>query len=84
VSSPYELYNFRANRETRVCVAVWRACRWCHVAVRTLRRADMSAPVTTCGHHLPVESLEGPLSELLTCRTGRDATHRGGRAPGRI
>src|SRR5215472_3360898 len=72
-ASPYELYNFRANRATRVCIAVWRACRWCPVAVRTLRRTDMSAPVTTCRHHLPVGFLWSPLSQRATRRAGRAA-----------
>src|SRR2546426_187595 len=31
-----------------------RDCGWCHGALRTLRRVDMSAPVTICRHHLPV------------------------------
>ena len=54
------------------------------MAVRPRRRADLSAPVTTCGHHLPVGSLEEPLTELLTYGPGCAATPRGGRAPGRV
>src|SRR5215475_2788217 len=40
--------------------------------------------VPTCRHPRPAASLWGPLSELVTCRAGRDAAHRGGRAPGRV
>jgi hypothetical protein len=41
-------------------------------------------PVTTGRHHLPVGSLQEPLSERVACRAGRDATHHGGRVPGRV
>jgi len=44
---------------------------------------DIGSPVPTWRYHRPVESLWGPLSELVTCRAGRAATPRGGRAPGR-
>jgi len=48
--SSYELYTFRANCALRVCVAVWRAGGWCHMAVRPRRRAAISAPVGTGPH----------------------------------
>jgi hypothetical protein len=37
-----------------------RDCGWCHAALRTLRRVDMSAPVTICRHHLPAGFWRGP------------------------
>src|SRR5215471_10828027 len=43
----------------------------------------MSVPVSTCQYYRPVESLRGPLSDLVTCRADRAAAPRGGRAPGR-
>jgi hypothetical protein len=60
------------------------SCPGRHVASRTIRRVSMLTPVTTCRHHLPVGALQEPLSERLTCRAGRDATHHGGRAPGQV
>jgi hypothetical protein len=49
----HALRTFHANREIRVCVPVWRDCRWCHVTLRTRRCADMSVPVTNgvCSTH---------------------------------
>jgi hypothetical protein len=55
-----------------------------HVASRPIRRVSMLTPVTTCRHHLPVGSLQEPLSERVTYRAGRDATHHSGRAPGQV
>src|SRR5262245_31058649 len=50
----------------------------------TIRRASMPTPVTTGRYHLPVGSLQEPLSERVACRAGRDATHHGWRVPGRV
>jgi hypothetical protein len=55
-----------------------------HMLGTTIRRASMPTPVTTGRHHLPVGSLQEPLSERVACRAGRDATHHGGRVPGRV
>src|SRR5713101_2361258 len=50
----------------------------------TICRASMPTPVTTDRYHLPVGSIQEPLSDRVACRAGRDATHHGGRAPGRV